>query len=242
MKMRPATKPIPSMIMVAHQPRLTSHLFSGKSDGAVLLSYGFGPWSPGSRICSFVMKVLHMGASKHKLNRLATVLCRFVWNGKEVVEAQGREPKGLENASCFDRAGFKLAAVSKRFLQASFPLQDLGTRYIAQVLFRQSSKTAGRVSPFSQRWHVSGGTSPRKRASDPLKRCTRLWAHLTAIYGAYGICATDAINRLTGRLVLDNGHGQVYGDLILCSPTAWYSLGTGNCGRRIIVKGPAHGH
>lgn len=172
---------------------------------------------------------LHMCVSKHKLNRLATVLCRFVWNGKEVVEAQGREPKGLGFASSFNRAGLKLAK---------------NETDVTHLTFRDNPlpKLPVRVSPFSQRWHVSGGTSPLTRASDPSKRCTRLWTHLTALYGAYGICATDAINRLTGRLVLDNGHGQVYGDLILCSPTAWYSLGTGNCGRRTIAKGMAHGH
>lgn len=215
-------------MIVAHQPTLTSHLFSGKSVGLVRLSYGFGPVSLGRRMCSLVMKVLHMLTSKHKRSRLATDLCELSRNGKEVVEAQGREPQGLGFASALIREGW---ALTKN-----------GNRYIALFVPKQSrTQLPVRVSPFSKRWHVSGGTSPLTRASDPSKRCTRLWTHLTALYGAYGICATDAINRLTGRLVLDNGHGQVYGDLILCSPTAWYSLGTGNCGRRTIAKGMAHG-
>lgn len=181
------------------------------------------------RFISPVHRILHMSsASKHKLNRLASGLYNLPWNGKEVVEAQGREPKGLGFASNLLREGFVLAKNETDVTHLTFQNNP-------------SHNPTRRVSPFSQRWHVSGGTSPLTRASDPSKRCTRLWTHLTALYGAYGICATDAINRLTGRLVLDNGHGQVYGDLILCSPTAWYSLGTGNCGRRTIAKGMAHG-
>lgn len=169
-----------------------------------------------------------MITSKHKLSRLATVLCSLVWNGKEVVEAQGRKPKGLRFTSELIREGWSLV--------------KNGNRYIALFVPKQSpSQLPVRVSALPQRRHVSGGTSPSDRASDPSKRRTRLWTQLAALYGAYGLCETDAINRLTGRLVLDNGHGKVNGDLILCSPTAWYSLGTGNCGRRTIAEGIAHG-
>ena len=179
------------------------------------------------RFVSFVHVVLHMLASKHKLSRLATDLCELSWNGKEVVEAQGREPKGLGFTSELIREGWSLV--------------KNGNRYIALFVPKQSPQLPVRVSALPQRRHVSGGTSPSDRASDPSKRRTRLWTQLAALYGAKGLCETDAINRLTGRLVLDNGHGKVNGDLILCSPTAWYSLGTGNCGRRTIAQGMAHG-
>lgn len=177
---------------------------------------------------SFVHAILHMLASKHKRSRLATDLCELSWNGKEVVEAPRYERKGLGFASCFNRAGLKLASNETDVPHLSFRNNPL-------------TKLPVRVSALPQRRHVSGGTSPSDRASDPSKRRTRLWTQLAALYGAYGLCETDAINRLTGRLVLDNGHGKVNGDLILCSPTAWYSLGTGNCGRRTIAQGMAHG-
>lgn len=189
----------------------------GKAKGPI----GFRLWSVHLFSPLFPNKHSQSACERHVL------LNSLFDDGKQIDEAQGREPKGLGFASALIREGW---ALTKN-----------GNRYISLFVPKQSPQLPVRVSALPQRRLVSGGTSPLTRASDPSKCCTRLWTHLTALYGAYGICATDAINRLTGRLVLDNGHGQVYGDLILCSPTAWYSLGTGNCGRRTIAKGMAHG-
>lgn len=82
--------------------------------------------------------------------------------------------------------------------------------------------TSRRVSHFSHKVYVSGGTSLRNEASDPIKRCVRLWSHLNAIYGAcLAKCWLGALNLATGRVGYDKSHVQVYGDLILRSPTAW---------------------
>lgn len=150
-------------------------------------------------------------------------------NGMEKIEAPGSEPRGLGFASYLLREGFVLASNGNHIPHTPFRSNPL-------------HNPTRRVLSLPQRRHVSGGTSPRKRASDPLKCCTRLWAQLTAIYGAYyGLCVTDAINRLTGRLVLDNGHGQVYGDLRLCSPTAWAPRGYRELRKADYCQGYSHG-
>ena len=110
---------------------------------------------------SLVHVVLHMCVSKHKLNRLATVLCRFVWNGKEVVEAQGREPKGLGFASNLLWAGFVLAKNETDVTHLSFrnnPLtnpsqrvcslsQMAETKCASDVTHSRSSPCMGRAIP-----------------------------------------------------------------------------------------------